>query len=569
MRNIIIVFIGSIILSLSYSCKKGISNYLAKPPGVDVTLDTIFSSKREVQTFVAGLYYYGLPLTVLTPWDSRNRSDGSISGACDEAETTMSWYWTQGWNTGNMTTSHLLDLAYENRWQVIRRANTLIENIDNAPFNDQEFKARVKAEAKFIRAYNYFEMFERYGGIPIVEKMLNLGDTLKIGRSTVEETVNFIINDCDDAIDYLPASYPSNMRGHANKGAALMLKSRTLLFAASPEFNTASPYLSLGDNNKLISYGNYERSRWEKAAEAAKAVLIWAKSAGFHLITDKGVNENYQYIYNHPDNPEVILAQKERGPTYPNAYQGLKAFWPTSFGGPGGITVTFNFVKKYEKKDGTPQIWNPNGGTNLTKLYEELDPRFSQSCGYNRSYWNVDHPQLELWQGGKDAQGCITGVFLRKPIPTALTNTHPVVPNQIEMRLAEAYLNYAEALNEAQGPIQEAYNAINKIRNRSGMPNVPNGLTQDQFRERIRHERAIELAFEGHRIWDVRRWLIANTEGIMKGKMYGIKIHKVGNNEFSYDPYVFEERTFKQRMYLNPFPKSEVNKGYLIQNPGY
>jgi hypothetical protein len=142
----------------------------------------------------------------------------------------------------------------------------------------------------------------------------------------------------------------------------------------------------------------------------------------------------------------------------------------------------------------------------------------------------------------------------------------------IIFRLAEAYLNYAEALNEAQGPVQAAYDAVNTIRQRSGMPNLPAGLSQTDFRARVRHERAIELAYEFHRFYDIRRWMIAEEDGVMQGDIWGIKITKIaGTNpqEFNYLPYVFETRVFHTYMYLHPLPQNEVNKGYLVQNPGY
>jgi len=137
-------------------------------------------------------------------------------------------------------------------------------------------------------------------------------------------------------------------------------------------------------------------------------------------------------------------------------------------------------------------------------------------------------------------------------------------------RLAEAYLNYAEALNEAQGPVQAAHDAVNLIRQRSGMPRLPANLTKDQFRDRVRNERDIEMAFEDHRLYDIRRWKIAENEGVMQGAMQGLRITRpTSGTEFSYQVYTFENRSFFSRMYLHPFQNTEVFKGYLVQNPGY
>jgi hypothetical protein len=136
-------------------------------------------------------------------------------------------------------------------------------------------------------------------------------------------------------------------------------------------------------------------------------------------------------------------------------------------------------------------------------------------------------------------------------------------------RLNEFYLNYAEALNEFNGPTAEAYAAVNAIRTRSGMPDLPEGLSKDQFRTRVRNERDVELAFEDHRFWDIRRWLIAEEEGVMKGAMYGLRITKVNATTFSWVPYVFENRSFNKNMYLHPYDLAEVLKGNLVQNPGW
>ena len=153
------------------------------------------------------------------------------------------------------------------------------------------------------------------------------------------------------------------------------------------------------------------------------------------------------------------------------------------------------------------------------------------------------------------------------------------VHHWVIMRYAEILLSYAEAMNEAYGPTGNvgyrlnAVRALNQVRNRVGveMPAVPTAISKEELREKIRYERRVELAFEDHRFWDVRRWMIAEQEGVMSGAMYGIKIYWINSSpqEFRYTPYLYENRTFTKKMYLHPFSTNEVNKGYLIQNPGY
>lgn len=569
-----LLFLMSIILLIT-SCEEMFGDFLEKAPGVDVTEDVIFSSKQQVETYVDNAYYWGIHTDMaMYDYNIRDRKDCPISAACEEAEAVAPWFWVHRvWTNGAMSSINSTDprdnadTRWVTRWKAIRICNILLERIGEVP-TSAAYIMQVEGEARFIRALNYFEMFKHYGGVPIVDHRLVEGEDMKIGRATLQQTLDFILADCEIAISQLPEKYDPQYRGRATKLAALALKSKALLFAASPQFNTASPILGLAGHNDLICFGSYDKNRWKYAADAAKAAIDAASAAGCILITDQGVDKNYKYVWSHFDNSEIILAEK--------VFQrySYRFFLPPSFGG-FGITATFNFQKYYEKKDGTPQTWNMNGGNDLNKKYDELDPRFKQTIAYNGSYWNAKHPKIETTTEpvGKDLAGCTGGAWVRKPIPddADLTVTQSPYANWTVFRLAELYLNYAEALNEYYDtPPTDAYNAVHVIRSRSGMPDFPAGLTQDEFRQKLRNERAIELAYDAHRIFDERRWLISDKEGLMKGNMWGIKIYAIsGSTEFRYEPYVFTVRTFYKRMYLHPFLQTEVDKGYLIQNPGY
>ena len=575
MKNQFLIYIGLILYLTFASCEKGFDEFLDKSPGVDVTEDIVFSSKSQIETFVAGTYadgiHTGYPMgSTPTGYTHQNITEA----ATDAGEMGDTWYPSQSWNSGSVIANNILnqeDVRFYKRWQVIRRTNILLERMETVTSVEPDYINQVKGEAKFVRALNYFEMFKRYGGVPIVDKRFQLTDEMKIQRANVEDVINFIVKDCDDAIASLPSTYPPTSRGRANKGAALILKSKALLFAASPMFNTATPYMDFGANNKLICYGNYDLARWQKAADAAKAVIDWASGANCTLVTNQGVDKNYKYVWEKHDNSEVILAYKGTSTVSMWTWPWVAIMSRNIYYGWGGLTVPLNFVKFYEKKDGTPQVWNPAGGNDLNLKYSELDSRFAQTMAYNGSRWNNDYPKMQMHQGGPDAPNCYGGVWLHKLVPDGLNYSNQnVVPHWINFRLAEAYLNYAEALNEAQGSVQEAYDAVNVIRARSGMPDLPAGLSKDDFRIRVRNERNVELAYEDHRFWDIRRWLIAEEEGVMKGNMWGIKINKIVNStEHRYEPFVFEVRTFQSRMYLHPFIQNEVYKGYLVQNPGW
>lgn len=563
------------------SCEKMMGDFLEKAPGVDVTEDTIFSNKVQVETFVAGTYSYGIH-SILPRNDINNSGSryNTTSVITDESEASNTWVDFQGWNVADITIDNISSQREDYRWdrgrfKAIRRANILLARIDAVKNLDPAYVSQVKAEARFIRALNYFEMLKRYGGVPIIEKKFELTDNFIVQRNTLKEVVDFIVSDCAEAISGLPDVYTADMRGRATKGAALMLKSKTLLFAASPQFNTGTPVLSMTDpaNNNLICYGDYQVSRWQTAADAAKAVLDWAPAGGIALVTNQGITLNYRYVFEKNDNSEVILACKRTGSRaiYEWPWTGMYPInmYASTWG--LGYTMTLNFLKKYEKQDGSPQTWSAIGGTDLVTKYNELDRRFKQSVAVVGSYWNADFPLINSYTGGTLNTNNICGQWITKFMQPGLTlSTNTAMPNDIIFRLAEAYLNYAEALNEAQGPVAAAYTAVNTIRSRSGQPDLPAGLTQAQFRDRIRNERAIELFDEDHRLWDIRRWLIADQDGVMKGAFYGFKIYQnPAPPNFRYEVYQFETRSWNTNMYLHPFTRNEVLKGYLIQNPGY
>ncbi len=581
MKNLIILFILSIAASVFMpSCEKMMGDYLDKAPGVDVTEDTIFSSQSQLETAIAGMYRYGMNSTfpVVTDPDGNWTNDYMPSSAAtDEAESANTWTNLQTVNNGDVTPDNIIgsiDYRFNVRFEAIRKANIILERADDVPDVDQSYISQVKGEARFIRALNYFEMMKRYGGMPIIWKKFELTDNFNIPRSPIKDVVDFIVGQCDTCAMLLPDSYSSGMRGRVTKGAALALKARTLLFAASPLFNTGSPYMDMADpaDNNLICMGSVDASLWQKAADAAKEVIDWSPSGGIALITNQGVDKNYRYIFEHSDNSEIILANKSWGSLgiwdypwtfiYPMSWYSY-TWWM-------GYSMTVNFMKYYEKQDGTPQTWDPVGGTDLIPKYNELDRRFLQSVCPVGGYWNSDIPLNNSQVGGAAYSGCVNAWITKHLLPTVTGSSSYGIPNDILFRLGEFYLDYAEALNEAQGPVQDAYDAVNTIRERSGQPDLPAGLTQEQFRARVRNERGVELFDEDQHLWDIKRWMIAEQDGVMQGNMYGFKTYPNPDPpNYRYETYVFETRSWNRREYLWPITRSEVLKGYLKQNPGY
>lgn len=576
----IVITLGVFISSFLISCEKGFGDFLDKPPGVDVTEDTIFSTQKDIEAFLFGTYFYGihsyLPYDDLNNKTNPNPTLSMTAYMSDEAEVSESWFNCQAWNTGAIVKNDIVfqeDSRFYLRWQAIRRCNILIERLPGTSLSQAQ-KDGYSGEAYFIRALNNFEMFKRYGAMPIVDRRLNVGENMAIPRPTLTEFVDYIIKDCDKATDLLKdVTYTSAQMGRATELVALTLKAKVLLFSASPLFNTANPVIS-GGNSKLICHGNYDKERWKLAADATLVAINKCAQYNVALINTGSPETDYLKSWETYDNSEIILAEKWSNTQgdWAKPWNVLVPKFASSNTWDEHICVTHNFIKKYEKMDGTPQKWNPAGvvGNDLQEKYAQLDPRFRQTVTYNLSKYTNNVPVTQLFKGGQqDSYKNLTGTLMRKLIPPTMTGWPPVVPNATLFRISELYLNYAEALNEYNNASpQDVYTYLNLLRARAGMPDIPS-LNQDQMREKIKNERAIELAFEDHRMWDIRRWIDAEKDGVMQGDFYGLKINKISDEQYSYEIYKFETRTFHRRMYIHPIVESEVNKGYLEQNPGW
>lgn len=421
--------------------------------------------------------------------------------------------------------------------------------------------------------------------MPKVDMRMSENDILAIPRSSVKDFVEFIVQDCQESARLLEGiTYNTNQRGRITNVAALALKAKTLLYAASPLFNTATPYLPT-DKPELVCYGDYDVQRWADAAEAALDALNAAEAYGFRLVDNDDPENDYRIVWETYDNEEIILAEKFCGNAgnwqAPWAYILPHGLSMNGWEG-NAVCVPHNFIRKYEKMNGQHQKWNAPGeiGTDLMEKYAELDPRFRQTIAYNGSRWNPAFPDMQLYEGATgispNPKANRTGAMMHKLIPYSMTSTtnYQMVPNGILFRVGELYLDYAEALNESlSAPSQEVYDAVNRIRERAGMPDLPTGLSQIEMRNRIKNERDIELAFEDHRFWDIRRWMDAEKEGVMQGTFYKIIITKKSGSGLSqkcdYEIAAFENRSFNRNMYLHPIFENEVNKGYLTQNPGW
>ncbi len=502
-----------------------------------------------------------------------------LASICDEAEYTYNGN-SDKFNTGAWNEYDNPDDVWDSMFSYIRYANDFINSgitidleayhNDPDPNSQQIYESRLAQmqnlikEARFLRAYYYFELIKRYGGVPLITKVLELDDDFSsINRNTLQECVEFIVKECTELMDEekgLPLSYNAENFGRATCVAAAALKSRTLLYAASDLWN--SPQWAAGyPTPDLISVSsNQSRTdRWKSAANAAVECLELAEKAGLSLNTD------YSLIGLSSESSELILARRESAS---NSFE--KSNFPIGYTvGNGSITPSQNLVDDYEMSDGTMFDWNNQ--EMATAPYVNRDPRLAKSIYYNGAKFR--ETTIDTYTGGRNGRGIPnatkTGYYLRKLVDESLdllqerTSYHcwPI------FRLAEIYLNGAEALNEFEPSNSAIGQYINMIRQRMGinMPPIASSLSQDAMREVIRHERRIELAFEGHRYWDVKRWQIA--EKILNTPIYGIEFKNENSTEGS--KIIVEQRIFSPKMYFYPIPQKVLSVSTINwpQNP--
>jgi len=501
------------------------------------------------------------------------------SKATDEANNCMSW----GVNiivNGTLSPDNVTDLTvtdwhggcnlyYWNKaYKYIRKINLFLEKMETITIADQ---AKLVAEAKFLRAYIYFQLIERFGGVPIVNQTYELGTDVTFTSSTFDECVNFIDQDLTDAIatDELPDSYAATDTefGRATKDACLALRSRVYLYAASALFDT--------DTNGKSTV------KWQKAADAAKAVI---DRNAYTLYAD------YRKCFILPSgsaNSEVIFS---RNFTTNNGHNAPMYNLGRRYGAYGGFSASNgpsqNLVDDYDMLNGeTPFIWvngvktsNPASGYDPQHPYWNRDPRLDATVIRDSTVYRGDLHEMWIASDGnswgydsyKQSSDNPRGNYLiKKFMPEAdmeiSWNTTCTIPWPI-FRLGEIYLNYAEAEFEL-GDETTCREYINKVRARVGMPGLPSTVTGETLRQRLYNERRIELAFEEHRYWDVRRWKIAMD--IENRPIYGMDVIKnLTTGVKTYTPVKLLERTFTEQNYLLPIATDEIKKngGSLLQS---
>ena len=609
-----------VLIAASFTIASCDSDFLNTEPLGEISQSAVWTDPALAEAFVTGIYQ---------GFGNGGFNEEMLASFTDEAIFTHPG---RGITTVTEARVNSADVGWNNtgrrtwNWQrlysYIRRTNIAIEQLSDPQFpNDGGIVDRLLGEAKFMRAYYYHDLNRYFGGVPLIDRPYGLGeDTYEVPRATYEETINFILSDLDDAATLLAGK--SMAQGRSSELAALALKARVLLYAASdlhdgPTAAANSSLLAGYPNLELVAYSSGNRTeRWQKAQAAAKAVLDKASGNLYGLSEPVSHEEGIQnYINNsmarNGGEKEIILGRyfinaKQEDGGRQGLYNG-----PNGYNNWAGNSPVQLLVDDYEMMDGTKFDWsNP---AHASAPYEDRDARFYASILYDGAQWkprsSANQPRDPLGQiqtgtyeitGGtgthfgldtrnspiEDWNGSYTGYYVRKfidPNPAIVDqNTWQQVPWPI-IRYTEAVLNYVEASLEL-GQEDEARNWLNQIRFRVGQPAITE--SGDALMEKYINERRIEMAYEEQRFHDVRRWMIAEeTLGRQANIINITATFKPGKSlsVYRYDPEIYnyvykvqpidpgkEKRLWLDKIYFTPIHRDEMNRNAaLIQNPGF
>ena len=519
----------------------------------------VFSDFGRTAAFVNNIYSY-LDYDLL--------GTTSLASACDEAEMALNYSNVLDYTNGNWTA--LNPKSQWNYYTPIRAANYFLENGLNLEFSDlilnQDYEAQMKRygryqyEVRLLRAYYYFLLVRAYGDVPFTTKVLTEAEANSLERTPASQVFDFIISECDAVAPQLPVDYSkldndaaggtNPEAGRVTRGAALALKARASLYCASKLFNDSE-----------------NRDLYKRAATASLDVINYCGENNITLgkYTDLWGADNWKAS-------EMIFVRRVGDTDDPE-----RTNFPIGMeNDKSGNCPTQTLVDAYEMKNG--------GEPNQKDPYTGRDPRFAMTIAVNGDKWPNTNPNpLEIYTGGRDAAPVPyetpTGYYVKKYVDgatdiSASTSSGGKRHSWITFRLGEFLLNYAEATFKYFGSADTkdaeltmtAREAVNKVRKRTGvdMPDFSEGMSSSDFWSRYKNERMVELAFEGHRFWDVRRWKEGGFTSI--GRML---ITKNSDDSFTYTRSI-KALVWDDKMYFYPIPDSEIRKNpNLKQNPGW
>lgn len=508
-------------------------------------------------------------------------SGGMLASASDEADYAYTNNNICDFTNGSWSPSNPLSNIWSSSYLAIQMCNQYLEEFQGLTFDELKYNDEYRShmfrytnsfkEARFLRAYFYFNLVRAYGDVPYFTEMMTTDKVNTLTRTPAQEVFDAIIDECGKLAEELPDDY-TNLgldgitpaeSGRVNSYAALALKARAALYAASPLFNTAN-----------------DQTLWRRAAEANKAVIDKCTKNGYKL-------GKYSELWgtNNAFNNEMIFVRRYYGSSVNSSVLEEYNFPMGVPGGKSGNCPTQNLVDAYEMK-ATGKSWDEAGsGYDATKPYDGRDPRFGMTIVKNGdTKWpSKNGSPIETFYGGLNAEplsgATTTGYYLKKYLDSAIdlsasSTTKNSRHSWITYRLGEFYLNYAEAIFNLTGSADAAdefgmtaREAVNVIRNRADvkMPELAKGLSTDAFWTKYQNERMVELAFEGHRFYDLRRW----KDGDKLKSITEMKLTKNEDGSIAYNR-VTVNRTWDEKMYLFPIPQSERMKNTnLTQNAGW
>lgn len=448
----------------------------------------------------------------------------------------------------------------------IRACNLFFDKIELATNTPAEYCDQMVGEVHFLRAYFYFVLMAQYGGVPLIDYVVNIGDNYNIPRNTFEETIEFIVADLDAAVEgnRLNAQHDKT---RATAGAVYALKSRVLLYAASELYNNTSVWAPGYSNPELIGYTAGNRTElYQRAKEAAEA----ATGLGYALYNESpDPSTNFQELFLAiQSNEQILISRLDKVNTYWAMDWVAWINGTPTYGGWGLNQITANLANAFENADGSKFDF----ATQADDPFSNRDPRFNATILHHGSPWyknlngviTPDTIDITIGSGIDNNEGNSTGYYMKKFISPEQNDKYQGTPQPqpyIQIRYAEVLLNYAEACL-GLGEEENARQALNQIRNRAGMPDIPGTESGQELIDRYRNERRVELALEVHRFFDVRRWMLAPE---VYKEAYGVEFDGT-----DYTQVVFEQRAWNDRNYLVPIQYEEMQKDTaLIQNPAY
>jgi hypothetical protein len=498
-KQITIIFLSLLVFT---SCKK---SFLDVEPTDRYVDETFWKTKEQAEAALNGAYavlnntgFYGgiTPISreTISPNNYAYNNDNNLILVGNQLSNTATY-----------------NSAWTGSYRGVGRVNNVLDNINTVTM-DAALKKRYIAEAKFLRAVYYFPLWYLFGGAPLILEGPDFETQSNLPRNSADELLTQILKDLDEALPDLPASYGSAERGRGTKGAALSLKARVLLYAA----------------------------KWSDAATAAKAVI---DSKAYTLFPDyRGL-----FFLENEGNSEVVFDIQYKIPEFGTGIDvGLDA--------QNTSAPTPDLVKDYYAKDGLPITTSPL--YSAATPYANRDPRLLATVIYPGSNYKGKVVTATQYPRTGYGQKKYT-VYKDNEVPTKSLTSGESELNYILIRYADVLLMYAEAKNEESGPDISVYNALNLIRRRAGMPDFPAGLSQDQMRKEIRHERRIELAGEGFYYFDVLRWKTAAQ--VLNADVTNASGQRVDTRRFN-----------ATRDYLWPVPAVAIQENpALTQNPGW